>query len=333
MNHLESVKPYLAETERLIETLLTQGAAQRLSQAAKHHMATGGKRIRARLALAATQALGPDPRKAVGWAAACEMLHNATLVHDDIQDGDRTRRGRPTTWTEFGVNEAINVGDLMLMLPLDAIAQTPVDDRERWFLARSLGQQAADVVRGQSLEMTLPTLCGKPGLRDQYVATIAGKTAALFVLPVEGAAIIAGHVHDHARALGNAFGPLGLVFQLQDDILDLWGEKGRDVHGADIREGKVSSLVVEHLALHPEDTAWLTRILKTPRDETSNDDVEAVIDRFRQGGALRASLSHIDRLANEFRKSKTLATEPGLRSLADELLDLILEPIAHVTAD
>ena len=88
---------------------------------AREHLLTGGRRVRARLALAAGEALGLRRENVVAWAAACELLHNATLIHDDIQDGDRTRRDVPTAWARHGVGQALNAGDLLLMLPFLAI--------------------------------------------------------------------------------------------------------------------------------------------------------------------------------------------------------------------
>ncbi|MCA9571733.1 MAG: polyprenyl synthetase family protein, partial [Myxococcales bacterium] len=98
--------------ESLLLDLATGERFERLGVIAREHLATGGKRLRARLALATMQALGGDRREAVPWAAAAEMLHNATLVHDDLQDGDAVRRGHPAVWARHGANQAINVGDL-----------------------------------------------------------------------------------------------------------------------------------------------------------------------------------------------------------------------------
>ena len=85
----------------------------------------------------------------VPWAAAVELLHNATLIHDDIQDGDQVRRGQPTTWVRHGQAQAINAGDLLLMLPL-ALSQLQTSDSVRWQLSWRLADQAASIVRGQS---------------------------------------------------------------------------------------------------------------------------------------------------------------------------------------
>ena len=98
----------LDNVERLMRSLASGDRLERAGVMVQEHLATGGKRIRARLAMCATAALGGDRGDAIGWAAAVELLHNATLIHDDIQDGDRMRRGEPTTWVRHGAAQAIN---------------------------------------------------------------------------------------------------------------------------------------------------------------------------------------------------------------------------------
>jgi geranylgeranyl pyrophosphate synthase len=117
---------------------------------------------------------------------------------------------------------------------------------------------------------------------------------------------------------------------MQDDVLDLFGDKGRGAPGADLREGKVSALVVEHLGLHPEDRDWLLEVLRAPRHETLQHDVDTAIDRFRTGGALAAVCERIRELSSEAKDASVLRDVPSLRSLICELSERVLLPIAHV---
>lgn len=319
--------PALAAVESLMRRLTHDGVAGRI---ATEHLDTGGKRLRARLALAAGEALGLSRASLVGWAAACELLHNGTLVHDDLQDGDRQRRGHPTVWVRHGAAQAINVGDLMLVLPYAAVQGVPVSDAVRWELCLALGTRTAAVVRGQAAEQSLTAL-ELPTFTD-YEQSVIGKTSALFELPVFGAALAAGHPRERAVALASPFSDLGVLFQMQDDVLDLYGEKGRGFAGSDLYEGKVSCLVVEHLALHAGDAAALLALLRTPREQTSAADVERFIERFRAGGALAAVLQRLDGLGRGIRQHAAFAGAEPLRALAVELVDTVLEPIAHVRA-
>jgi geranylgeranyl diphosphate synthase type I len=320
----------MAEVEQLMLSLAGDPAADLAARMVCEHLATGGKRLRARLALAALEVLGGDRRQAAGWAAACELLHNATLIHDDLQDGDTTRRGRPTTWQRFGAAQAVNAGDLLLMLPFLAVERVPAPAEHRFALASAVARQATVTVRGQTAEIALATDAEVDW--EGYLGAVEGKTGALFQLPVEGAAILAGHSPAQARALAAGFRGLGVLFQLQDDVLDLYGEKGRGAPGSDLREGKVSSLVVEHLMMHPGDGPWLRALLALPRDRTPELEVQRAMDRFRSAGALRGVLGRIRHEAYGVVSAPELARVPALRALAWELACVALKPIAHLDA-
>jgi geranylgeranyl diphosphate synthase, type I len=308
---------------------LVRGEAEDIAGSmAAEHLATGGKYLRARLALAAAKELGVSCDQASGWAAACELIHNGTLVHDDVQDGDEVRRGQPTVWTRHGIEQAINVGDLLLFLPFLALARIPTRDDIRWRLAEALSVCTTAVVRGQAQELE--------GKRTHdtswtgYERAVSLKTSVLFQLPVEGAGLVAGRAQNEARRLAACFRPFGLLFQMQDDILDLFGDKGRNQQGSDIREGKISVLVVEHLALHPEDEKWLMPVLSLPRDQTPASEVAKTMDRFRTHGALKAALGRIHAQAEALANDPAWTREPGLGGIARELVDLALAPIHHL---
>ncbi len=308
--------------------LAGEAGGETVGSIVRGHLATGGKRLRARLALAALEALDQPRTAGVAWAAACELLHNATLVHDDLQDGDRVRRGHPTVWAVHGAAQAVNAGDLLLMLPYLALEHLDTPPGRRWTLARSIAGHATAAVRGQAAEPALDP-CGGAGW-EEYRAVAEGKTGALFQLPVEGAALLAGRSPEESRRLASAFRTLGVLFQLQDDVLDVFGEKGRDAPGSDLREGKASALVVEHLTLHPEDGPWLRSLLAAPRHETPQAEVERAVERFRAGGALGRVLGRIDAAAEEALRAPGLSGEPGLRRLAAELAAAALQPIDGV---
>jgi geranylgeranyl diphosphate synthase type I len=292
------------------------------------HLRTGGKQLRARLALAATEALGSERRKAVAWAAAVELLHNASLVHDDIQDGDIRRRGHPTTWARYGTAQAINVGDLLLILPFVAVGEVPVDDATRSRLASILAARASLTVRGQVGEINL--LADRHFSPTDYLEVVRRKTGELLALPVEGAALIAGRDAEGARQLGEEFIDLGTLFQLQDDALDLYGDKGRQ-RGGDLYAGKITALVVAHLSLFPEEEAWLLDILRRPREETSAAEVDEVRKRFAvPGGALDHTISNIRRIAQHIQESEILGSEPALHEVAVQLAERAVLPIQHL---
>jgi geranylgeranyl diphosphate synthase type I len=141
-------------------------------------------------------------------------------------------------------------------------------------------------------------------------------------------ALCAGHDRAAAAALAAPFEELGVLFQLQDDVLDLYGDKGRERVGSDLREGKVSSLVVAHLERRPEHRDWLLGVLRADRAETSDADVRLARERFKQSGALDAVLNEIREIDAAVRLDPRLPE--ALRPVAEELLDLVLLPIHHL---
>ncbi len=319
----------LSAVEALMVRLLVGDRLEKLGAIGQEHLSTGGRRFRARLALSTVEALGGARSQAVAWATACELLHNATLIHDDLQDGDEVRRGHAAVWARHGFVQAINAGDLMLMLPYRAVDSAPVAGDVKWTLAHALARHAEAVVRGQSAEQEL--LAGPRLEWEDYLDASMGKTSALFSLPVFGAAILAGRPESEADELARAFGLLGVVFQMQDDILDLYGDKGRGEQGSDLKEGKVSALVVEHLRLHPQDRSWLLDLLSTPREYTTNDQVADARQRFLEQGALDAVWARILALEAQSTQSPALQSHPHVAAVAHDLVAEALRPIIHTS--
>lgn len=299
-----------------------------LSAMAATHFATGGKQLRARLALAAASALGVPAAWAMPWAVACEVLHNATLVHDDLQDGDTTRRGAPTVWVTHGAAQAINVGDWLFMRALAAVDEASALPSElRLALCRALRRGLETVIVGQSRE------CGFRGgdivTPSAYAHMVREKTAALFCLPVFGAALMAGYSLAQAAQATEAFGAVGELFQWVDDVIDLYGDKGRDAPGQDLYEGKMSALAVTHAARVPEDASWLADLLRTARSATTPAQILRARQRFLQAGTLREVMSRIAGLAAppDFRAA------PALAPVHAALLAAIRLPLSRLHAD
>lgn len=320
----------MSEVMHVMESLCRGTSPCTLGEIAVEHLATGGKQIRARMVLAAIEALGGAAEHAVPWAAAIELVHNASLVHDDLEDGDEQRRGQPTVWVRYGVAQAINAGDLMLSLPYRAAAYVPASDEVRWRLCASLAMAVEQMSRGQSGELgMLDQLRRDDRLEEAYIRTAHQKTGALFASLVEGAALLSGMSWPHAEQLGRTYLDLGLLFQMQDDVLDLFGDKGRGQKGNDLREGKVSALVVEHVKQYPSDRDWICSVLSTPRAQTPDRVVREAIARFEDAGALEVCLRRIVALAETLVGDAERYGNRAFAALTAELVKLVLAPIAE----
>lgn len=209
-----------------------------------------GKRIRPLLVLLSTAASGGDWQFALPAAAAIELVHNFSLVHDDIQDNSEKRRGRPTTWVRWGMPMAINVGDALFVLSNQAMMDLKMSYPPDIVLkaAEILHNTCLDLTRGQFMDMSYEER--NDLVVEDYWPMISGKTAALLSACCHVGALLGG-ADDARQDAYRAFGHyLGLAFQVQDDILGIWGDEALTGKSAasDLIEGKNSLPVLAGLA-------------------------------------------------------------------------------------
>ena len=201
-----------------------------------------GKRLRPRILVAVTEAEGTPAQAAFAAATAVELLHNFSLVHDDIQDRDEMRHGRPALWVRHGIPAALTAGDAMCALAFTALLEArECAGAERTVTMTSVLHRALYALcLGQGADIGFET---SPAVTfDEYLAMIEGKTATLFAASCELGALAAGASRERAAAYGRMGRAYGLAFQVRDDILGTWGmsaETGKPA-GADIRRRKWS---------------------------------------------------------------------------------------------
>jgi geranylgeranyl diphosphate synthase type I len=188
---------------------------------------SSGKRMRPLLGLLSYASIAGDHRAALPGAAAVELGHNFSLVHDDIEDGDTERRHRPTLWALHGIPQAINAGDLLFTLSrkaLHRLTDLGFSDTKVLRLMRLHDNTCLALCEGQYLDIWASELA-EPMSVELYFDMIGRKTAALIAASVEAGAVLATDdeaVIDRYRAFGWA---LGIAFQLNDDLLGIWGEQ------------------------------------------------------------------------------------------------------------
>ena len=184
-----------------------------------------GKRLRPMLCLLACTEIGGDPTEALPAAAAIELLHNFSLIHDDIEDGDETRRHRPTLWKVWGVPQAINAGDALFATAYAAMQRLARRGIPAQATVDALGiftEACLALTEGQHLDMSFEER--NDVTVAEYLRMIQGKTAALVGASVE-IGVLLGGASAVQRQAANQFGTAsGLAFQIQDDILGIWGD-------------------------------------------------------------------------------------------------------------
>ncbi|MBN1866905.1 polyprenyl synthetase family protein [Candidatus Sumerlaeota bacterium] len=251
--------------------------------------AARGKRIRPSLCLIACEALDGDPARAMPVAIAFELMHNFFLVHDDIEDGDRFRRGRPSVWTRYGLAHGVNIGDFLLAKVFEAVLAARADLSTA--LAIELTELIVETLRFTHVGQTqdLNARSERDIDVDRYLEIVTNKTGYYLAAPIVAGAMIAGASSETLSAIRGFGRCAGPVFQITDDIIDLTESKGREQRGSDIREGKRSFLVAHAAARTTnEERDDLFRILDLPRDETTPEDVDRVRALFEKYGSPEA---------------------------------------------
>ncbi len=328
INQLRSL--YLDEILAEISAVVSESTpGSTLSEMTDYHLSTGGKRLRALIPLAVADAMGADPKAMIPFGAACEILHNATLVHDDLQDGDKLRRGQDAVWVKYGAPQAINLGDAMLYYTLLLVNRLDVDAEQRMRASQRVLNETLRVIDGQEREFGLQSMSA-PTVED-YFRMVEGKTSGLFALPMAGAAELSGADDALVNALTRAAQHLGVIFQIQDDVLDLFGDKGRERRGSDIAEGKITAMVVHCLNnASEEDATWFRSILSKPRPEVTDAEITRAIALIEDTGSLQFALDEIDRRRAAVVNDDQLMAHPPLLALTSAMVDLFLKPIQSV---
>lgn len=236
-----------------------------------------GKRLRPLILLAACHALGINWASALPAAAAIELVHNFSLVHDDIQDHSETRRGKPTIWVKWGEPQAINIGDAILALATIEIYTLSFDTEKKLSSARAMQNAVFSLTKGQYLDLANEN-SEKTSIED-YWLMVKGKTGALFSVCFEIAAILAGKSPSEIRQYADLGLQLGLVFQVQDDALGIWGDNlitGKSTE-SDIHSRKKTFPIIFALENLPEfGNLWVKCKQFTQEDV---DQLKTILDR------------------------------------------------------
>lgn len=242
---MKTYKDLYAQIEQEIANIAYTQQPEELYKPIEYIMQLGGKRLRPVLTLMANDMFGGETRKALKAALAIEMFHNFTLVHDDIMDNADIRRGQPTVHVKWNQTIAILSGDLMMIKATDLLCETETNDLRN--LISVFNKTAAEVCEGQQWDMNFET---QSNVTEQdYLKMITLKTAVLLGCALKVGALIGGANTDDANHLYEFGKNIGIAFQLQDDILDSFGEGdkvGKKI-GGDIAANKKTILLIEAL--------------------------------------------------------------------------------------
>lgn len=235
----------------------------------------GGKAVRPAIALLASEACGAPPEAALPGAVAIELVHNFSLIHDDVMDGDRERRHRPTVWALFGVGQAILVGDALTALAQQVLLEDPRPQARR--AARDLADATAEMIRGQAEDLSFESRMDVTV--EQCLRMCEHKTGALLACAGALGAVLAGAADGPVEALRTFGRHVGVAFQAVDDVLGVWGDPavtGKPA-ASDLRQRKKTLPVVHALQAGGPRTEDLFRLLTRGNQETTDQDVDGAV--------------------------------------------------------
>lgn len=284
-----------------------------------------GKRVRPSIAMLSCAAVGGSPAKAAPLAAAIELLHNFTLIHDDIQDESPSRRHRPTVWKLWGIGQAINAGDALFgaaQLALLRAHERNLAADVVLKLGESFNRVTIEIVKGQVLDLGFE---GRDDVRaSDYLQMIEGKTSAIVRFAAWGGAVVAGASDAVANRFA-AFGlALGLGFQIRDDLLGIWGAAAATgkAEADDIRRRKQSlPIVLLRERVSPADRKTLHRLYEQP--EISEAGIPTVLELLDHYEVREAVEQYIGTYHDAAERHLAEAAGSGQNPARDALLGLI----------
>jgi geranylgeranyl diphosphate synthase type II len=279
---MKTFNEYLEIVNKEIKAIPYPQTPSNLYEPISYTMALGGKRIRPVLVLMACDAVGGDVQQALKAAVGLELFHNFTLLHDDVMDNADVRRGQATVHRRWNSNVAILSGDTMLTMASQYMCQVPTEHLAA--VNELFHATAIEVYEGQQYDMDYERR--REVSVEEYINMIRLKTSVLLGCACKLGAIIGGADEKTAQALYEVGENLGIGFQLQDDVLDVWGDEatfGKEI-GGDIMNNKKTYLMVNAFKLANEDQAGRLRRWYTDNYAMKQEKVPAVTRIYEELG-------------------------------------------------
>lgn len=302
------------------------GRPERLYEAAAHLIVHGGKRLRPYMVVRSCQLLGGTATEAMPAAGAVEMIHNFTLVHDDIMDNDDMRHGVQTVHKMFGTPVAILAGDVLYSKAYQTIADSGMQPQRAAILVSRLAKACVDVCEGQFLDMKMSEEERIP-TQAEYITMIRKKTAALFDVSCTMGAVCAGGSDKDIANLSSFGRNLGIAFQITDDLIGVMGDPDitKKPVGNDLREGKKSLPILMAINAAAEGSAdrdTITGAFGNPK--VTPDELAAAAQAIRSLGIEESVRGMATKYARKARTSLAGYSGPVQEELA-ALLDFVVK--------
>ena len=302
----------LTEVDALIRARMASENAPRIPEVTAHLVGGGGKRIRPMLTLASARLLGYPGPYDVHLAATVEFIHTATLLHDDVVDESRERRGRPTANLLWDNKSSVLVGDYLFARSFQLMVETG-----SLRVLDILANASATIAEGEVLQLT--AMANLATTEDTYLRIVRGKTAALFSAATEVGGVIAGAPAEQVSALYAYGDSLGIAFQMADDVIDWMDGTGKGI-GDDFRERKMTLPIIRAVAASDRDF-WSRTIGKGVQEDG---DLERAAALLAETGALDSTRATAVEWAETAKTSLEALPDVPLRDMLRDLADYVV---------
>lgn len=323
MKKIKTIEKNARSVNKYLDSKL-KGNPKILYDAAAHLIVHGGKRLRPHMVIKSCQILGGNTSIAMPAASAVEMIHNFTLVHDDIMDNDEMRHGVPTVHKKFGMPIAILAGDVLFSKAYQIISDSKLSKNASIQLVSRLAKACVDVCEGQLLDVKMAEEKRIPSQKE-YITMIGKKTAALFDVSCSMGAICATNNQKDISNLSNFGRNLGIAFQITDDLIGVMGDPKitKKPVGNDLREGKKSLPIL--MAIGSAKGKDKKTILKAfGNSKATKNDLKNAVDAIRLLGIEENVRNKALEYAEMAKKSLAKYSGPAKTELID-LLDFVVK--------
>lgn len=289
-----------------------------LYKAMRHLLDAGGKRLRPSALLLAAEAVGGKPENVLPAAVAIELVHNFTLIHDDIMDGADLRRGLPAVHKKWGVSGAIVAGDALYSKAFEILSCTKSEAERLVESLELMSKTCTDICEGQWMDMNFETR--KDVKEEEYMRMVEKKTAVLFATAVKMGALLSGANREVVRALWD-FGRLtGVGFQIYDDVIDLITPEGilGKAQGGDIIEGKRTLIVIHALSKG-------VNIEALGKSNATRSEVAAAITALKESGSIDYAMNKAIAFVEEGKAALKALPDSEAKKMLIQLADYMIE--------
>lgn len=321
----EILKQYSTNIDQEIEKALANVDPADLREASQHLIMAGGKKLRPTLVILSCEAVGGDPNFALKTAAAMELIHTFSLIHDDIMDQDEKRRGKPAVHVLWGDPMAILAGDTLFSKAFETVLRSEENMVSSTRILPTLSivvDSCIKICEGQALDMGFAQRLDVQ--ESEYMLMIYKKTAALIGAATKAGAILGGGTPEQINALAEFGRLIGMAFQIQDDYLDVASQEedlGKPV-GSDIVEGKMTLLVVHALSKASiDDKNLLLTILQAGEEEN----VPRALEILEKYGSIHYAWEVAQKDVNQAKKLLNVLEDSPAKNALLKIADFVVE--------